>query len=488
LIFVVQALRFTHHVSRDQIWFDEGVAMYSLDDTIAAISTPIGEGGIGIVRMSGPEALAILQKIFVKGKPTELQTRNFKLQTPNFLYYGHIVDPETAEVIDEVLVSYMKAPRTYTRQDVAEINCHGGIAPLRRVLELCLRLGARLASPGEFTLRAFINGRIDLAQAEAVLDIVRAKTEAGLRVAIGQLEGRLSEQVQTLRRQLIDVLAYLEATIDFEEDEIPERDIAPDLEEVRCQLEKLLAQADRGIIYRQGIRTAIIGRPNVGKSSLLNALLRTSRAIVAPIPGTTRDTLEETLNLQGIPLVLVDTAGIVAKTEDVIERLSIERSRKALAQADLALLVVDGSEPLTEADRQIAELAAGKTAILVINKIDLPRVASDFDIMLEAPRVEISALTGEGLEELEEAIVEVIFSGQVLASDEPLVSSPRHKNILRRALDHVTSAQEAHNRGMPADFVAIALTSAVNALGEITGETVTEDLLETIFSEFCVGK
>jgi len=462
--------------------------MYSLDDTIAAISTPIGEGGIGIVRMSGPEALAILQTIFIKGKPTNIQSPISNIQLPNYLHYGHIVDPETSEVIDEVLVSYMKAPRTYTRQDVAEINGHGGVIPLRRTLELCLHQGARLASPGEFTLRAFINGRIDLAQAEAVLDIVRARTEAGLRVAVGQLEGRLSDQVRALRRQLIDVLAYLEATIDFEEDEIPERDIIPDLEAGRQQLEKLLAQADRGIIYRQGIRTAIVGRPNVGKSSLLNALLRTSRAIVTPIPGTTRDTLEETLNLQGIPLVLVDTAGIVAETENVIEQLGIERSRRALAQADLALLVVDGSEPLTEADRQIADLAAGKTAILVINKIDLPRSASDWDIMPEALRVEISALTGEGLEELEEAIVEVVFSGRVLTSDEPLVSSPRHKNILQRALDHLVSAQDAHAQGMPADFVAIDLTSAVNALGEITGQTVTEDLLEIIFSEFCVGK
>lgn len=467
--------------------------MYSLDDTIAAISTPIGEGGIGIVRMSGPEALAILQKIFVKGKPANIQPPTSNLQLSNYLYYGHILDPETAEVIDEVLVSHMKAPRTYTRQDVAEINCHGGVVPLRRILELCLRQGARLASPGEFTLRAFVNGRIDLAQAEAVLDIVRAKTEAGLRVAVGQLEGRLSDQVRAVRAQLIDVLAYLEATIDFEEDEIPERDITPSLGSARQQLERLLAHADRGMIYRQGIRTAIVGKPNVGKSSLLNALLRTSRAIVTPIPGTTRDTLEETLNLRGIPLVLVDTAGIVAETKDVIEQLGIERSRKALAQADLALLVVDGSEPLTEADRQIAGLAAGKTTILVVNKIDLPQAVDGSDILPEVTRaetlaVEISALTGEGLEELEVAIVEVVFSGQVLASDEPLVSSPRHKDVLKRTLDHLVSAQGAHMRGMPADFVAIDLTSAANALGEITGETITEDLLETIFSEFCVGK
>ena len=467
--------------------------MYSLDDTIAAISTPIGEGGIGIVRMSGPEALTILQRIFVKGKPTNTQYPISNIHPPNHLHYGHVLDPETSEIIDEVLASHMKAPRTYTRQDVVEINCHGGIVPLRRILELCLRHGARLASPGEFTLRAFINGRIDLAQAEAVLDIVRAKTEAGLRVAVGQLEGRLSDQIRALRAQLIDVLAYLEATIDFEDDEIPERDITPDLEGARRQLERLLAQADRGVIYRQGIRTAIVGKPNVGKSSLLNALLRTSRAIVTPIPGTTRDTLEETLNLRGIPLILVDTAGIVAETEDVIEQLGIERSRRALAQADLALLVVDGSEPLTEADRQIADLATGKSAILVVNKIDLPRVAADFDILPEATRaetlaVEISALTGEGLEELEETIVEVVFSGQVLASDETLVSSPRHKDVLKRTLDHLVSAQGTHSQGMPADFVAIDLTSAVNALGEITGETITEDLLEVIFSEFCVGK
>ncbi len=470
--------------------------MYSLDDTIAAISTPIGEGGIGIVRMSGPEALAILQKIFVKGKRanpstelrTSLQPPTSNLQLPNYLHYGHVVDPETAEVVDEVLASYMEAPRTYTRQDVAEINCHGGIAPLRRTLELCLHQGARLASPGEFTLRAFINGRIDLAQAEAVLDIVRAKTEAGLRVAVGQLEGRLSDQVRALRGQLIDVLAYLEVTIDFEEDDIPERDITPDLEGARRQLKRLLAHADRGIIYRQGIRTAIVGKPNVGKSSLLNALLRTSRAIVTPIPGTTRDTLEETLNLQGIPLILVDTAGIVAETEDVIEQLSIERSRKALAQADLALLVVDGINPLTEPTPQIPALPAAKPANRVVTKTDLLGPGGSFEIMPEAPRVEISALTGAGLEELEEAIVDIVFSGQVLASDEPLVSSPRHKDILKRALDHVASAQGAHTRGMPADFVAIDLTSAVNALGEITGETVTEDLLDIIFSEFCVGK
>ena len=458
--------------------------MYSLDDTIAAISTPVGEGGIGIVRLSGPDALAILRNIFLRGRK---QSAIRKLQ-PYHLTYGHVVDPETDQTLDEVLVAYMPAPWTYTRQDVVEINCHGGIVPLRRVLELCLRYGARLASPGEFTLRAFLNGRIDLAQAEAVLDIVRAKTAASLRVAVGQLDGRLSHEVHQVRAQMVDVLSWLEASVDFAEDEIPPRDVAPDLEKVQGRLERLLSTADQGIVYRQGVRTAIIGRPNVGKSSLLNALLRTSRAIVTPIPGTTRDTLEETLNLQGVPLVLVDTAGITADAEDVIERLGIERSRAALAQADLALVVVDGSEPLTSADHDIAALLENKPSLLVINKCDLPVVIDVDGFLPNLPRVRISALTGEGLDTLESAIVETVFSGQVLASDALLVSNPRHKDILQRAHDHVLAARQTHAQGLPADFVAIDLTAAVNALGEITGETLHEDLLETIFSNFCIGK
>lgn len=456
--------------------------MYSLDDTIAAISTPIGEGGIGIVRMSGPEVLPIVEKIFAWGRgkrPGAL--RSFRL------HYGHIFDPESGEVIDEVLVSYMRAPHTYTRQDVVEINCHGGIVPLRRVLELVLREGARLASPGEMTLRAFLNGRIDLAQAEAVLDIVRARTEDSLRVALCQLEGHLSGEIHAIRARLLEVLAYLEASIDFVEDEIPFRDIVPDLEEATIRLQKLLSEADRGLIYRQGVRTAIIGRPNVGKSSLLNALLRTSRAIVTPIPGTTRDTLEETLNLRGVPLVLVDTAGIAA-TDDLVERLGIERSRQALSQADLALMVVDGSEPLAEADREIAALIGDKAAILVINKIDLPRALNGVDFLPHAPRVEISALRGDGLDALEESILERIFGGEVWASEAPLVSNPRHKSALHRALEHVQAARRAHREELPDDFITIDLRAAVNALGEITGETVREDLLETIFANFCIGK
>jgi tRNA modification GTPase len=460
--------------------------MYSLDDTITAISSPIGEGGIGIVKMSGPEVLPILRAIFAPG---QAQTPAHPAWEPvsHHLYHGHVVDPQTREMVDEVLVSYMKAPHTYTRQDVTEINCHGGIVPLRRVLELTLRLGARLANPGEMTLRAFLFGRLDLAQAEAVLDVVRAKTEAGLRAAVEQLGGRLSQRIRLVRAELVKTLAYLEVAIDFPDDEIPERDVGEVLSQATESLEELLAGADRGLIYRQGVRGAIVGRPNVGKSSLLNRLLRTSRAIVTPIPGTTRDTLEETVNLQGIPLILVDTAGI-ADSADLVERLGVERSRQALATADLALMVVDASEPLQGFDLQIASLVGTKPTVVVLNKTDLPERAQTDDLLSGAQQVRISALTGEGLQELEQSIVDLVFSGQIVASDAPLVTNPRHKQALQEALDHTQAALLAVDAGSPIDLLAIDVTAAVDALGEITGETATEDLLEVIFSEFCVGK
>jgi tRNA modification GTPase len=460
--------------------------MYSLDDTIAAISTPIGEGGIGIVRLSGPQAADILAQIWARpaGRPAP---------EPRKLHYGHIVDPATGETVDEVLAAFMPAPQTFTRQDVVEINGHGGIVALRHILALCLRAGARLAEPGEFTARAFLNGRLDLAQAEAVLDVVRARTETSLRAAVGQLSGRLSDQVQMLRAVLVEALAYLEASIDFAEDEIPEREIGSDLVQADAGLRRLLADAGRGIIYRQGVRAAIVGRPNVGKSSLLNRLLRASRAIVTDIPGTTRDTLEETLNLQGIPVVLVDTAGITAATADPVEQIGVERSREALSRADLALLVVDASQPLTEADHSIAALIGSRPAILVRNKIDLLAGSQGYPAPARTghlPRraVDISALTGEGLEALEQALVDMVLSGQAVASEAPLVTSPRHKEALHRALDHVQAAQEARQSGLTADLIAIDLAAAVNALGEITGQTASEDLLETIFRNFCLGK
>jgi tRNA modification GTPase len=384
----------------------------------------------------------------------------------------------------------MPAPKTYTRQDVVEIHCHGGPAPLRRVLDLCLAQGARSAGPGEFTLRAFLNGRIDLPQAEAVADLVEAKTDAGLRLAVSQLQGRLSDRIRAVRERLLQALAWVEASVDFDEDEIPPYEIDADLEAALRQLQAMIEGAERGILYRQGIRTAIVGQPNVGKSSLLNALLRAERAIVTPIPGTTRDTLEETLNLHGIPLVLVDTAGIRQDTRDLAEDLGVERSRAALEQADLALLVIDGSVPLDAEDRQIADLVGAKPAIVVANKLDLVDGddSSTGDLLPNAPRVDLSALTGEGLDALEQAIVEIVFAGQVMASEATLVSHPRHRDLLQQALAYLGATVEARREGLPPDLLSIDLTAAVNALGEITGETVSETLLETIFGRFCIGK
>jgi len=461
--------------------------MLALDDTIAAISTPIGEGGIGIVRLSGPQAEALLHSVFrpasrlVSTAPTDPSSSSHRFR------YGHVVDPGTGLPIDEVLVVLMRAPRTFTRQDVAEIHCHGGIVPLRQTLELLLRHGARLAEPGEFTLRAFLNGRIDLAQAEAVLDIVQAKTEASLRVAIEQLDGRVSGPVRQIRAALVQALAHVEASLDFPEDEIPSLDLATVLGRAEEGIRTLLAHADEGMVYRHGVRTAIVGRPNVGKSSLLNALLRTQRAIVTPIPGTTRDTLEETLNLQGIPLCLVDTAGITT-SDDLIEKLGVERSRQAMQRADLILLVVDGSEPLRPEDSGLAGAVRNRTALVVVNKVDLPAVADTDTILPEARHIRISALTGEGLDLLEEAIVQTVLCGRAQASDLPLVSNPRHCALLDRALAHVTAAQEIHRTESGADLLSVDLRAAVNALGEITGETAGEDVLDAIFSSFCLGK
>lgn len=456
--------------------------MYTLDDTIAAISTPIGGGGIGIVRLSGPEALAIGRRIFAparRGKGAWPE--------PYRLYYGHVRAPGTGRVVDEALLSYMQAPHSFTRQDVVEINAHGGAVALREILALCLSAGARPAREGEFTLRAFVNGRIDLAQAEAVLDIVRAKTEASLRVAVDQLGGRLSQAVRAARQGLLSVLAYLQASVDFAEDDIPYQDIAPDLRQAESLLQALLREAEQGIIYRQGVRAAIVGRPNVGKSSLLNALLRSERAIVTPIPGTTRDTLEETLDLQGIPLVLVDTAGLTA-SDDLVEQLGVERSRRAIAQADLVLLVVDGTAPPQNGDREVAALTEGRPTVVIVNKCDLPCVWDGQALLSEAPHIAVSALTGEGLPALEALLAEMILAGQVTIAEGAVASSPRHRDLLQRALGCVREAQRALASGVPSDLLSIDVSEAVAALGEITGETASDELLETIFGQFCIGK
>jgi len=442
-------------------------------DTIAAVSTPIGEGGIGIVRLSGQDACSIATKLFGKSLPDRR------------LVYGHIIDPELSEVVDEVLVAYMAAPHTYTREDIVEINCHGGIVPLQRILGLTLRLGARLAEPGEFTLRAFLSGRIDLSQAESVLDIVRARTQSSLRLAVEGLGGRLSRQIRSIRNELLSVLAYLTARIDFPEDEIEEQDALGPIKKAHSELDELITGADAGIVYRQGVRTAIAGRPNVGKSSLLNRLLRESRAIVTPIPGTTRDTLEEVVNLKGVPFVLTDTAGIT-HSEEVIETLGVERSRKAIEQSSLVLLVTDASEPLNATDLEIIELLDGRAVLVVANKCDLP---SQIDLRsLPWPIVRTSALTGEGVSVLEEKMADIALGGKVVSSDAFLVTNIRHKEALERAAQHLCQAEESLESDMPDDFVTIDLTAALDALGEITGETVNEELLDMIFSRFCIGK
>jgi tRNA modification GTPase len=419
---------------------------------------------------------------------------------PFRMRYGQVQDAHGARV-DEALAVYMRAPHSFTAEDVAEISCHGGPLVVSRVLALALEYGARPAEPGEFTMRAFANGRIDLAQAEATLDTIRARTAIGLALAQAQLGGWLSNELRSLRELLLGPLAYCTALVDFPEDEVEPQDLAEPLETALRGLDRLLASADQGIVYRQGARTALVGRPNAGKSSLLNALLRADRAIVTPIPGTTRDTLEETANLRGIPVVLIDTAGIAA-TDDMVERLGVARSRAALEAADLALLVLDAAAQPTAADAEIAALVAGKPTIVVWNKIDLlepttddrrptdiewPTALTALHPSLITRQVAISALTGAGMDDLVQAIAEVLLGGAAPAG-ERLVSNPRHRDALSRAAGHVRDALDGHARGVPADLLAVDLTSALTAIGEITGESLSEDLLAAIFSRFCIGK
>ncbi|MBI2935084.1 MAG: tRNA uridine-5-carboxymethylaminomethyl(34) synthesis GTPase MnmE [Chloroflexi bacterium] len=443
------------------------------NDTIVAISTPVGEGGIGIVRLSGDMVLEIASKLFTGAI------------APRKLSHGWVVDRDNGDEVDEVLVSFMPGPHSYTRENVVEINCHGGSLAVQRILGLCLRHGARLAAPGEFTLRAFLNGRIDLAQAEAVQDVIRARTAASLKLAIYGLEGRLSREIKAIRGGLMSSLAAITARIDFPDDEIEEVDLVGQLSRSLKEVELLVENAGSGAVYRQGVRTAIVGRPNVGKSSILNILLGEDRAIVTPIPGTTRDTLEETLNIEGVPFILVDTAGIT-RTDDPVESLGIERSRKAIEKADLVLIVVDISVPLAGEDHQILGMLDGKEVIVVANKSDLLCRA---DLSAAAwTVVPTSAVTGAGIAALKAAMVSSALGGKVVVSDALLVSNPRHRDALERACRRLSQALEGLRQTLPDDLVSVDLTGALDALGEITGETVQEDLLNTIFSQFCVGK
>ncbi len=413
---------------------------------------------------------------------------------------GRVVDSFLGETVDEAMALYFAAPRSYTREDMVEFTCHGGPIPLQKTLEVILRSGARSASPGEFTMRAFLNGRIDLAQAESVLDIIQAKTSAGLRVALQGLEGAFSQRIQALRSSLIEPLAYLTALVDFPEDEVGQQDIAYQLRSAAEDLALLCHNAEMGMVYRHGVKVAIVGRPNAGKSSLLNRLLGHDRAIVTPLAGTTRDTLEETANIAGIPFVLTDTAGI-SETGDLVEQLGVGRSRQAIQFADLALFVLDGSQPLTQQDFVIARLLLEKPTIVVANKGDLPplltvdeltntflREITSLESFVQWAWVKTSALTEDGLDELRQTMVKLVLKGQVIGDETPLSGNPRHIAALEQAKIHVAAALESYRAGLQADFIAIDLTAAVNALGQITGETVDEELLDRVFSRFCIGK
>jgi len=473
------------------------------NDTIAAIATPPGVGGIGVIRVSGNDAFSLVLPLLRRpGGRTDLPPSHL-------LTYGHVIDPSTREVLDEVLVAFMRAPHTYTREDVVEIQGHGGPLILRRILRAVLTQGARMANPGEFTLRAFLNGRLDLAQAEAVMDLIEAQTEAGQRLALQQLRGRLSKEVEAARSAMLGVVARIEASIDFPEEDVPTPmadELCPLIVEAQQHVDGLLAGSEQGRLYRQGLRTAIIGRPNVGKSSLLNALLRAERAIVTPIAGTTRDTVEEVANLRGVPLHLIDTAGITP-SDDPVEQIGVQRSRAAAETADIVLLVFDGSEPLTEQDRRVSsELQAmgfgttpaqngsfsgHRAVIVVLNKSDREQrieVNGLRQVWPNATFVPTSALTSEGLSELEETIAELVLGSKVLSSESVLVTSVRHQEALRRAAGHLRAAISSLERALPLDFVSIDLRAAYDDLGEVTGETASDDLLDRIFSEFCIGK
>ncbi|MCI6736387.1 MAG: tRNA uridine-5-carboxymethylaminomethyl(34) synthesis GTPase MnmE [Aerococcus urinaeequi] len=457
-------------------------------DTIAAISSAPGEGAIGIVRLSGDDALAIADKVYKLGQ------KKLSTQDSHTIHYGHIVDPKDGQEIDEVMVSVMREPKTFTREDIVEINTHGGIVATNRVLELVLREGATLAEPGEFTKRAFINGRIDLTQAEAVMDLIRAKTDRSMDLAVKQLDGKLSNLIENLRQDILNTLAQVEVNIDYPEyDDVEEMTLKLLGEKttiIKNRIDGLLSTAKQGKILRDGISTAIVGRPNVGKSSLLNALLREEKAIVTDIEGTTRDTVEEYINIRGVPLKLVDTAGI-RDTEDVVERIGVERSKKALMEAELVLLLLNQSEALTAGDRELLALTQDHKRIIIMNKIDLPNQLLKESLLEWVEEDEIiatSMMTQEGIDALEEKIADYFFSGQSGEKDATYVSNARHIALLEKASQSLDEVNNGIDMGMPVDLIQIDFTRAWEILGEIIGENAPDELLTQLFSQFCLGK
>lgn len=455
-------------------------------DTITAISTPIGEGAIAIVRLSGPEAISITTQLY-KGV-------NLKEVDSHTIHYGKIIDPGTKEIAEEVMVSVMRAPKTFTREDVVEINCHGGMVAVNRVLEIILSKGARLAEPGEFTKRAFLNGRIDLSQAEAVMDLIRAKTDKAMSVALKQMDGRLSGLIRRLRQELLETVAHVEVNIDYPEyddvEEMSQDMMRTKTKEVHLEIESLLEVAKQGKILREGLSTAIIGRPNVGKSSLMNTLVQENKAIVTEIPGTTRDIIEEYVNVRGVPLRLVDTAGI-RETEDIVEKIGVERSRQVLKESDLILFVLSYHDELTDEDVKLFEAIKGLEYIVIINKTDLKQQLDlDKVTVLSGgkPIVTTSLIEEEGIDELEAAIAKTFFDGEIDTGDLTYVSNIRHIQLLKQAKQALEEAMEGLELGMPLDIVQIDVTRTWEFLGEIIGDTASDSLIDQLFSQFCLGK
>ncbi len=457
------------------------------EDTIAAISTPLGTAGLGIVRMSGPGAIAIADKIF-RAK-SNLQLREAESYTA---HYGFIVDPRSGNNVEEVITLVMKNPYSFTGEDVVEFDCHGGTVPLKRVLDLLLDNGARLAEPGEFSKRAFLNGKMDLAQAESIIEVINAKTEKGLDIALTHLAGELSQKINNIKNNVLELLAHLEAAIDFPEDEIEgfqSSELADKIVAIRDKIKNLLATGQQGKIYREGIKTVIVGKPNVGKSSLLNTLLEEKRAIVTDIPGTTRDVIEEYINLAGIPLKIIDTAGI-RETEDMVEKIGVERTQDFLKEADLVLMMLDVSQGLTDEDLKVYDLIKDKPVIVVINKTDLPQTLTEGKIkkhFSEHTLLWISIKEEKGLENLKNAIISEVFDKEIEA-DQVFITLSRHRKALKDALDAIERVKKANKQGLPYDFLTIDLKECNEKLGEITGETVNEDIIDRIFSDFCIGK
>jgi tRNA modification GTPase len=457
----------------------------SLDDTISAVSTAMGRSGIGVVRLSGSQSLAIAQQIF--------HPRDQALLSPNLARVGELRDPHSGEILDEAVVTFFKGQKSYTGEDLVELSCHGSPVILRRVLELTTQLGARIAQPGEFTLRAFLNGRIDLTQAEAVRDLIDAQTTYQAKVAARQLQGSLSKQLQPMKELLTEMIVHLETAVEFVDDDVTPEGVASiitKLDRLLAPLEKIERSFGFGRIVREGIQLAIVGRPNVGKSSVFNQLLQKDRAIVTDIPGTTRDTLSDAVSIDGIPVHLVDTAGI-RESPDVVEKLGIERTWTAMADAELVLLVLDGSEDLTDDDRAILNDTQSMPRLIIVNKIDLPAKLISDHIESTASGsicVRVSALTGDGVDALRKKVVEVVTSGSAIGAEDVILTNSRHHDLILRTIRALKESRGALDEGYTEEVMLVGLHDALRLLGEITGETTIEDILDQIFSTFCIGK